>query len=252
MRVSFVEADELTRIDRSFAGNKLLSCFAADARAVLEPHADVVELSAGETVLRRGDDVRASLFPVGATTVLMVAELSDGRSVQVASIGSEGAVGGIVSCGNAPAFAQASVLVGGPALSVPMEALEDAKNRSAFIGNLFCRYSDFLLSLVMQTVACNAFHSVQARAARWLLVAQYRAGDRLEVTQEALAGLLGAQRTTVNAAIRALQDAGVIDIGRGRIAVTDRAGLKRQACECYDVIERHYSMVIGPSGKGSA
>ena len=249
--MSFVEADELTRIDRSFAGNSLLATFPKEARAFIEPHTDVVELRTGGTVLRRGDNVQASLFPSSATTVSMVSDLSDGRSVQVASIGSEGAVGGIISCGNAPAFTRATVLVGGPALSVPMAALEDAKNRSAFISNLFCRYSDFLLSQVMQTVACNSFHSVQARAARWLLVAQNRAGDRLEITQETLAGLLGAQRTTVNAAIRALQDAGVIELGRSRITVTDRAGLKRQACECYQILEQHYSMVIGATGRGS-
>ena len=249
--MSFVEADELTRIDRSFAGNSLLATFPADARAVLEPHTDVVELTTGETLLSRGDNVQASLFPAGATTVSMVSELADGRSVQVASIGSEGAVGGIISCGNAPTFARATVLVGGSALSVPMEALEEAKSRSSFIANLFCRYSDFLLSQVMQTVTCNSFHPVQARAARWLLVAQDRAGDRLELTQETLAGLLGAQRTTVNAAIRALQDAGVIELGRSRVTVTDRAGLQRQACECYQTLQQHYARVIGPSGKGS-
>ena len=248
--MSFVEVDELTRIDRAFAGNKLLASFAADARAILEPYADVVELRLGETVLMRGDNVEASVFPVGATMVSMVTEIGDGRSVEVASIGSEGAVGGIISCGNAPAFTRASVLVGGSALSVPMQALEEAKDRSSFIANLFCRYSDFLLSQVMQTVTCNTFHSVQARAARWLLVAQDRAGDRLELTQEVLAGLLGAQRTTVNAAIQALQQAGVIEVGRGRVSVADRAGLKHQACECYEVLDQHYSMVIGATGRG--
>ena len=67
-----------------------------------------------------------------------------------------------------------------------MEALEDAKSRSRFIANLFCRYSDYLLATVMQSVACNAFHSIPERAARWLLHVQDRAGDRIELTQEAL------------------------------------------------------------------
>ena len=96
----------------------------------------------------------------------------------------------------------AEVLVAGPALKLPMTALEDAKNGSPFIRNLFCRFSDYLLAQVMQSVACNAFHSIAERAARWLLTAQDRAGDRIELTQEALAGLLGVQRTTVNAVSR--------------------------------------------------
>src|SRR5205807_4109893 len=113
--------------------------------------------------------------------------------------------------------------VGGPVFRVPMPALEDAKNRSSFIANLFCRFSDYLLAEVMQSVACNAFHSIPERAARWLLHAQDRAGDRIELTQEALAGLLGVQRTTVNAVIQSLQSDGLIVTGRGTVRVTDRA-----------------------------
>ena len=81
----------------------------------------------------------------------------------------------------------------------------------------------------MQSVACNAFHSIPERAARWLLHAQDRTGDRIELTQEALAGLLGVQRTTVNAVVRELENEGLIATGRGVIRVTDRAGLKRRA-----------------------
>ena len=92
----------------------------------------------------------------------------------------------------------------------------------------------------MQSAACNAFHSIPERAARWLLHAQDRAGDRIELTQEALPGLLGVQRTTVNAVIRTLQDEGLMSIGRGVIRVADRAGLKRRACECYQRLEDHF------------
>jgi hypothetical protein len=166
-------------------------------------------------------------------------------------VGREGAVGGIVSCGHAPAFSRAEVLVGGPAFRVAMNALEDAKNRSPFIANLFCRFSDYLLSQVMQSAACNAFHSIPERAARWLLHAQDRAGDRIELTQEAFASLLGVQRTTVNAVVGQLQDEGLIAIGRGRIRVADRAGLKRRSCECYRRLEDHFGAVIGTSGNGA-
>ena len=133
-----------------------------------------------------------------------------------------------------------------------MEALEDAKSRSPFIGNLFCRYSDYLLSTVMQSVACNPFHSITERAARWLLHVQGRAGDRIELTQEALAGLLGVQRTTVNAVIQELSGEGLISTSRGIVRILDRAGLKRRACECYERLEDHYNAVIGASGRGGA
>jgi CRP-like cAMP-binding protein len=248
--VAEVTTDELIQADEAFAGNRLLSTFSREARGLVEPFGTMVELAAGDTVLERGEQVGSSLFPIGSTLITMVVELSGGRSIEVASVGSRGAVGGIVSCGQAPAFTRAEVLVGGAAFKVPMTALEDAKTRSPFISNLFCRYSDYLLSTIMQSVACNAFHSITERAARWLLHVQARAGDRIELTQEALAGLLGVQRTTVNAVIRELSGEGLIATGRGTVHVIDRPGLKRRACECYQRLEDHYAAVIGSGGKG--
>jgi CRP-like cAMP-binding protein len=248
--VEEVTRDELNQADEAFAGNRLLSTFSREARALLEPFGTMIDLEPGDLILQRGEQVRSSLFPVGPTMITMVVELTGGRSVEVASIGRGGAVGGIVSCGQAPAFSRAEVLIGGRAFRVPMEALEDAKKRSPFIGNLFCRYSDYLLSMVMQSVACNAFHSISERAARWLLYVQERAGDRIELTQEALARLLGVQRTTVNAVIKDLTSEGLIGTSRGTVRVMDRAGLKRRSCECYQRLRDHYSAVIGPSGSG--
>jgi CRP-like cAMP-binding protein len=252
VQVSQTTVDELNQADEAFAGNRLLSTFSKEARALLEPFGELVQLTTGETVLHRGDAVSATLFPVGQTLISMAVELEGGRTVEVASIGLRGAVGGIISCGQAPAFARATVLAGGPAYRVPMDALEDAKHRSPFIANLFCRFSDYLLAQVMQSVACNAFHSIPERAARWLLHAQDRAGDRIELTQESLAGLLGVQRTTVNAVIQSLQQDGLVASGRGSVRVTDRAGLKRRSCECYQRLEDHFAAVIGSSGQGSA
>ena len=252
LQVAQAPTDELTRADAAFAGNRLLSTFSREARALVEPFGKTVELTAGDIVLNRGDQVEASLFPIGPTMISLAVELSGGRTIEVASIGLRGAVGGIISCGQAPTFAHAKVLVGGPAFRVPMKALEDAKRRSTFIGNIFCRFSDYLLAQVMQSVACNAFHSIPERAARWLLHAQDRAGDRIELTQEALAGLLGVQRTTVNAVVRELLDDNLISTGRGVIRVTDRAGLKRRACECYERLEEHFGSVIGSTGSGGS
>ena len=243
--------DELSRTDEAFAGNRLLSTFARETRGLIEPFGETIEVDPGEVVLTRGDAVRSSVFPVGPTMISMTVELSGGRTAEVASVGREGAVGGIVSCGHAPAFSRAEVLVPGPAFRVSMEALEDAKNRSPFIANLFCRYSDYLLSQVMQSVACNAFHSIPERAARWLLHAQDRAGDRIELTQEAFAGLLGVQRTTVNAVIKELSSEGLLATGRGKVTVIDRSGLKRRACECYERLEEHFGAVIGTNGRGT-
>ena len=234
----------------AFIDNLLLATFPMDLRALVREEVKIVRLDAGEIVLRRGFDVEHSIFPFGTTMISMVIDLADGRSVEVASIGKEGAVGGIVSCGHAPAFARAETIVAGPAARVPMRIIEQAKAGSGHLRNLFCRYSDFLLAQIMQSVACNSFHSIEQRAARWLLTAQDRAGDRLALTQESLAGLLGVQRTTINAVARILIDKGMITTRRGMIVVEDRAALEAMACECHDRVEQFFGDVIGEGGLG--
>jgi len=241
---------EPNQADTSFSGNRLLATLAREARDLIEPHAVPIELRRGAVVLNRGEQVKSSVFPLGPTVVSMGVELEGGRTVEVASIGREGAVGGIISCGHAPAFSHAVALVGGPAIRVQMEALEKAKKASPFIANLFCRFSDYLLSQVTQSVACNSYHSILERAARWLLHAQDRAGSRLQLTQEAMADLLGVQRTTVNAVMQTLESEGLVSAGRGVINIADREGLERRSCECYKRLEDHFDAVIGTSGHG--
>src|SRR5205809_381689 len=94
-RVADVTIDELSQADEAFAGNRLLSTFSSEARALIEPFGTLVELAPGDIVLHRGDEVEASAFPVGPTMVSMAVELTGGRRIEVASVGREGAVGGI-------------------------------------------------------------------------------------------------------------------------------------------------------------
>ena len=112
------------------------------------------------SILHRGDLVRSSHLPDWTDDGVHGDRACRRPHVEVGvASAARGPSGGIISCGQAPAFARALVLVGGPAFSVPMEALEDAKRRSRFIEHLFCRFSDYLLAQVMQSVACNAFHT---------------------------------------------------------------------------------------------
>jgi hypothetical protein len=52
--------------------------------------------------------------------------------------------------------------------------------------------------------------------------------------------------------IKELSSEGLIAAGRGKLTVTDRAGLKRRSCECYQRLEEHFGAVIGTSGRGAA
>ena len=235
-----------------FAGNRLLATFPDDLRNRIVDGAEAIWLEQGSSVFQRGEAITRSIFPLGSTTVSLNAEIEGGRSIEAASIGNEGAIGGIVSCGNAPAFSRADVISPGRALAVPMAYLEEAKAQSGHLRNLFCRYSDYLLAQVMQSVACSAFHPIEARAARWLLTAQDRAGPKLQLTQDALARMLGVQRTTINAVARPLQDEGLVRVRRGAIEILSREGLMARSCSCHDAVERFFGSMIGDTGTGSS
>ncbi|HEY3694551.1 helix-turn-helix domain-containing protein [Phenylobacterium sp.] len=93
---------------------------------------------------------------------------------------------------------------------------------------------------MMQSAACNALHSIEQRCCRWLLAAHDRAGDHsFHLTQQALAEMLGVQRTTVTAVSSKLQARGPIAYHRGAVEVLDRPGIEKAACECYAAVEGH-------------
>ena len=232
-------------VARGIVGNRLLASLRPLDRALLEPYLEPVLLSKGQILFSPGDDVKHTHFPsVSAMTSLVIA-MNDGRAAEAATIGREGAVGGIVSAGHKPAFAQAEVVLPGPALCLDIARLEEAKERSSALRELFARYADALLAQIMQSVACNALHPLHARCCRWLLTTQDRADSAdIALTQEALAEMLGVQRTTVSTVAGALRDRGLIRYGRGQVTILDRPRLEAAACECYGAVRAHFERVL--------
>jgi CRP-like cAMP-binding protein len=101
---------------------------------------------------------------------------------------------------------------------------------------------------VTLTAACNAHHAIEQRLARWLLIAHDRAGaDEFPMTHEFISMMLGVRRPGVSLAAGALQKAGLIQYGRGRMAVTNRPGLEAVSCECYHTARREFERLLGPS-----
>jgi CRP-like cAMP-binding protein len=214
-------------------------------RALLEPNLEPVELRRGNVLFESGEDVNTTYFPMAGSMIALVLAMQDDRVIEVATIGQEGAVGGIVSAGHKPAFARMVVEIGGHGLQIETTQLEEAKTKSHSLRDLFSRYADVLLAQTLQSVACNALHTIEQRCSRWLLATQDRVPTRdLPLTQEFLAELLGVQRTTISAAAQALQRKGLIHYRRGQITIADRVGLEEAACECYAAVERHFRSVL--------
>ncbi|MDZ4375030.1 MAG: Crp/Fnr family transcriptional regulator [Phenylobacterium sp.] len=239
---------EVERSDFAVAnrrGNRLLGAVAPREFSIIAPHLERVSLPRGKVLFEPGDEVEVTYFPLHRTMVSLLIVTRDGHEVEAATIGREGAVGGIVSEGQKPAFGRAVIQIPGEAFAISTTHLETAKNGSARFGDLFARYADALLAQIMQSVACNALHTVEARCCRWLLATHDRAGDgMIHLTQESLAEMLGVQRTTVTAVTRTLQERGLIRTRRGGVEVVDRKALERGACECYAAVEAHFERLL--------
>ena len=225
--------------------NRLLATLTPRDLALISPKLETVSLKAGEILFEPGEDIDNICFPERGTIASLVLNLRDGGSAETAMVGFEGAIGGIISEGEKPAFARGVVQIGGSALRLPTEALDKAKQRSASLRDHFARYADCLLAQVLQSVACNAIHDFDARLARWLLTIQDRiGGDELRVTQDFISQMLGVQRTYTTRIVGKLQKLGAIQRSRGTITVIDRRKLEHHSCECYAYLRRHFERLL--------
>ena len=225
--------------------NNLLRVLRPSDLALIEPHLSLSEVEAGDVLYEPGDDVKRVFFPCDATLLAFRVMLADGRAVETALVGREGALAGIVSQGRLPAYSRAEVQFGGPLLSMDIEALDQAKLKSAAIRNLFARYADCLMAQVFQSVACNAAHSIEQRTAKWLVSAMERTGDAsLPVTQDHLAGMLGVGRSYVSRVIQTLKQRNLVETRRGRLTVNDPTAMAELSCACQSAVRRHFDEVL--------
>lgn len=225
--------------------SRLLNRLSAEDLSLLSPMFEVWAAEAGKVLYDPGDPVDFTYFPCGETMASYRVIFANGESVETALIGREGAVGGIVSQGKLPAFARAVVQQPGPLIRIPTARLEEAKLKSPSIRNLFARYADCLLSQVFQATACNAAHTLEQRAAKWLLSAlDHTNGAEVPLTQEQLASMLGVGRSYINRVMRSWKTTGVLEWRRGILTINDVNGLRSRACSCNDTVRAHFDTVL--------
>jgi CRP-like cAMP-binding protein len=229
-----------------FDSNNLLRALRPSDLDLLMPHMEEVELNAGAVIYEPGDIVRHAYFPCGPTLLSYMVMLDDGRGVETALIGREGAVGGIVSQGRLPAFCRAVVQFSGPALRIETAQLEKAKTASVVLHNFFARYADCLLAQICQSVACNATHTIEQRGAKWLIAVQDRIGENhsIALTQEQLAGMLGVGRSYVGRVLGNLKSKGAVKTMRGKLLVDNSAALENLSCNCNNLVRQHFDDVL--------
>ncbi len=226
--------------------NQILRAFEPDARARIGGHMRPVIMKPGDVVCEAGGLLEYAYFPQGGVLSLLTV-LEDGSAIECANIGREGVFGLFSAMYSRVSFNRCIVQHDGSMARCPIEPLRREFERSEHMRNLFVSYSETLLSQVMQSVACNALHSVEERMCRWLLMMHDRAeSEMLTYTQEFLAQILGVNRTSATLAAQSLQSRGLIRYRRGRIQIQDRAGMEHAACECYAVVRTRFDAFLTP------
>ena len=227
-------------------GNALLAVLRDEDRRRLALHMVIADLEAKDILQKAGEDVVHTWFPCGAAMASFGVWVEEsGSNVEVALVGREGAIGGIVSNGRLPAFATSQVRAAGRFLRIRTSALEAAKLESIALRHWFARYSDCMLPQVFQTAACNASHTISQRTAKWLLAAMARTGgSEFQMTQEQLAEMLGVGRTFVTRVLRQFREQSVIETRRGVFRVNDATALRKKSCSCTTAIEDHFDTVL--------
>ena len=154
-------------------------------------------------------------------------------------VGNEGVIGVSLFMGGETTTNRAVVQSAGYAYRLPGKLLKEEFTRGGAMQHLLLRYTQALLTQMAQTAVCNRHHSVDQQLCRWLLLSLDRlSSNKLTMTQELIANMLGVRREGVTEAAGKLQKLGVIRYSRGQITVLDREKMEQLCCECYEVVRK--------------
>ena len=198
----------------------------------LEP----VTLTLGEVLYEPGEPIQHVYFPGKSLVSLLT--LVDGRlALEIGMVGREGMLGTALALGVALSPVRALVQGAGAAMRMKSARFLKELRQNLPLQQALYSYTHTLMAQVAQTAACNRFHVVQARLARWLLMTRDRVqSNDIHLTQEFLAHMLGVQRVGVTRAAGQLQKRKLIEYSRGKIRIVDQRGLEAASCSCYEIV----------------
>jgi CRP-like cAMP-binding protein len=206
-----------------------------DLLSIMEP----VYLDKQEYVYQPDDLVHNLYFPESAV-ISEFQILEDGKTIEIAMTGREGAVGVTAILDSHPPANWAQVLIPGKAWRVNAPALKEKIGECAAFQRNIYKYIDSYISHISQRIVCGVHHTVEERLCCWLLMIRDRCGGGdLSLTQEQIARFLGVHRPSITLITQSLREQQVIDYVRGRISIIDKQKLENLACACYLPLRRH-------------
>ena len=224
--------------------NHLLAVLPEEEWARLAPQLVLVDLPLGQVIYESGDRLNHVYFPTTSIISLLYV-MENGASAEIAIVGNEGMVGIALFMGGETTPSRAIVQSAGTAYRIDSATVKAEFNRAGPMQRLLLRYTQALITQMAQTAVCNRHHSIEQQLCRWLLLSMDRLPtNKLKMTQELIANMLGVRRSGVTEAALKLQNAGLIRYHHGHIEVLDRPGLEQRVCECYAVVKRECDRLL--------
>ncbi len=224
--------------------NHLLAALPDEVQQRLFAHLEPVTLALGEVLYESGDAMRNVYFPTNAIVSLLYV-MENGASAEISVVGNDGLIGVSVFMGGESTPSRAVVQSAGQAFRLAAQRLKDEFGRHGEMLHLMLRYTQALITQMAQTAVCNRHHAIEQQLCRWLLLSLDRLpGNKLLMTQELIANMLGVRREGVTDAAGKLQRLGVIEYSRGHITVLDRLKLETLSCECYAVVKKETDRLL--------
>ena len=233
-------------------GNRLLAALPSDEYLHLLPSLEGFEPPHQYVFYEPNQPITHVYFPVsGVASLLMLGqtgEASEGsEAVEAGTVGNEGMVGIPVFLGQESTPSRALMQVPGTVLRMPVAFFrqEVVGTPGSRLEVLLQYYTHALMVQMAQGVACNRLHTIEQRAARWLLTTRDRVGGpTFPLTQEFLAQMLGVRRASVSEVASTLQDEGLLTYNRGVITILDSDGMEARACVCYRIIRDEFDRML--------
>jgi PAS domain S-box-containing protein len=219
--------------------NSLLAALPAKDYQGLLAGFELVTLTYGEVLFEPGEPIRHVYFP-NDSLVSLLTTIEGHEALEVGLVGREGMIGISLVLGMDVSSVRALVQGAGTAMRMNVDRFRRQFRKSLPLQGELYRYAHAMLVQARQTAACNRFHEVQGRLARWLLMTHDRArSDQFLLTQKFLADMLGVRRAGVTKAAGRLQQRKLISYSRGKIRMLDRQGLEAASCGCYEAVKSH-------------
>ena len=213
---------------------------------------ELVPLPLGRALYESGGVLDYVYFPTDCI-VSLLSVTQDGSSAEIAIAGNEGLVGIALFMGGETTSSRAVVQNAGYAYRAPAALIKQEFNRGGALQLLLLRYTQALITQMSQTAVCNRHHSLEQQLCRWLLLSVDRLpSNRLEMTEELVANMLGVRPEGVAEAAGMLRADGLIEYRKGAITLLDRPKLEQRACECYAVVKHEFERLLHLPGRAEA